>query len=148
MITFNGGICCWLKSCFFELVFCCPPTAETKSGLRGKTLVEEKETLHKTSIVDLLCKIFCPASSTKTGMNLCHPVCKMWKQDVSCWQKLWLRTNVIHVIQLVRALMEQEGCRDAICDHRKDSKPLNCCQHPWFVMPSILNICRLQFSTL
>lgn len=76
-------------------------------------------------------------------------LCAMCKQDVSCWQKLWLRTNVIHMIQLERALMEQEGCcRDQICDHRTDFKPVNYWQNPSFEKPFILNICRLQFSTL
>lgn len=49
VITFNGGICCWLKRCFFDLVSGCLPTAETKSGLCGVTLVREKQNFTKNS---------------------------------------------------------------------------------------------------
>ena len=45
--TFHGRICCWFKRCFFQLFPGGLRTPESKSGLRGVTLVKEERSLSK-----------------------------------------------------------------------------------------------------
>lgn len=50
VITFNCGICRWLKSCFFKLVSGSPATAEPKSGFGRKALMKENRTFKQTAV--------------------------------------------------------------------------------------------------